>query len=289
MPSLVLSGILLGTGGLTGTLLHRAAGLSPVAVAAYRLTVGGVLIVLFLVLAGRRLPRGTAAWSRITLVGLLTAGYQACFFGSVALTSVSLATLVTIGTAPVLVLAAEWSLRWRPVDRRMAAAMCLALTGLVLLVGRPGHAGPVAAGVGLALASAVGFAAVTLVGSRPVPGLSALDTIGFAFTVGGLALLPVAGSTVGLGFRPGPTALVLLLALGTGPTAFAYTLYFRGLRAAGAGTGAVLVLLEPLTGAVLAALVLGDRLGTTGTVGGLVLGVAVALAATRPVTPVAAR
>ena len=101
MPSLVLSGILLGTGGLTGTLLHRAAGLSPVAVAAYRLAVGGVLIVLFLVFAGRRLPRSAAAWSRITLVGLLTAAYQACFFGSVALTSVSLATLVTIALVGV--------------------------------------------------------------------------------------------------------------------------------------------------------------------------------------------
>jgi drug/metabolite transporter, DME family len=287
MPSLVLSGILLGTGGLTGTLLHRAAGLSPVAVAAYRLAVGGVLIVLFLVLAGRRLPSSAAAWSRITLVGLLTAAYQACFFGSVALTSVSLATLVTIGTAPVLVLAAEWSFGWRRVDHRMAAAVGLALAGLVFLVGLPKQGA--AAGVGLAVASAAGFATVTLVGSRPVAGLGALDTIGFAFTMGGLALLPVAGSTVGLGFRPSPTAFALLLALGIGPTAVAYTLYFRGLRAAGAGTGAVLVLLEPLTGAVLAALVLGDRLGATGTVGGLMLAAAVAVAATRPVTPAAAR
>ena len=202
-----------------------------------------------------------------------------------ALTSVSLATLVTIGTAPLLVLAAEWSLRWRPLDRRTAATVGLALAGLALLIGLPRAGTGTAAGVGLGLASAVGFATVTLVGSRPVPGLGALDTIGFAFTVGGLVLLPVAGRTAGLGFRPSPTALVLMLALGIGPTAVAYTLYFHGLRAAGAGTGAVLVLLEPLTGAVLAALVLGDRLGVAGTVGGAMLAAAVALAA----KPVAAR
>ena len=42
---LVISGLLWGTGGLTGSLLGRVAGLSPIAVAACRLTTGGVLIV----------------------------------------------------------------------------------------------------------------------------------------------------------------------------------------------------------------------------------------------------
>src|SRR5256885_14703204 len=100
LPFLVLSGILWGTGGLTGTLLRHAPGLSPVAVAAYRLSVGGALIVLFLIVTGRRLPRGRAAWTRIGVIGVLAAGFQASYFGAVALTSVSLATLVTIGGSP---------------------------------------------------------------------------------------------------------------------------------------------------------------------------------------------
>ena len=41
---LVTSGLLWGTGGLTGSLLSRVAGLSAMSVAACRLTVGGVLI-----------------------------------------------------------------------------------------------------------------------------------------------------------------------------------------------------------------------------------------------------
>ena len=49
---------------------------------------------------------------------------------------------------------------------------------------------------------------------------------------------PAAVAAGGLGFRPGPAALGLLIALGTGPTAVAYTLYFRGLRTAAASTGA---------------------------------------------------
>jgi len=64
------------------------------------------------------------------------------------------------------------------------------------------------------------------------------------------------------------------------PTALAYTAYFRGLGAATSpGTGAVLALLEPLTAAVLAAVVLGERLEPAGMVGAALLTVAVLLAA----------
>jgi hypothetical protein len=104
---LVISGLLWGTGGLTGSLLGRVAGLSSIAVAAFRLTAGGVLIVCYLIVARRTWPAGRAAWARITVIGLLAALYQSCYFTAVALTSVPLATLITIGAAPVLVLAAE--------------------------------------------------------------------------------------------------------------------------------------------------------------------------------------
>jgi DME family drug/metabolite transporter len=87
---------------------------------------------------------------------------------------------------------------------------------------------------------------------------------------------------VGLGFHLNATTLCLLFVLGTGPTAVAYTLYFRGLRSIGASTAAVMALLEPLTGALLAALVLRDRLGGPGIAGALLLAAAVILAAKAP-------
>src|SRR6266567_9276065 len=96
---LVISGLLWGTGGLTGSLLGRVAGLSAIAVAAGRLIAGGVLIIAFLAVTGRRWPTGRAAWIRITVIGLLAAFYQSCYFTAVSLTSVPLATLVTIGAA----------------------------------------------------------------------------------------------------------------------------------------------------------------------------------------------
>jgi drug/metabolite transporter (DMT)-like permease len=72
-----------------------------------------------------------------------------------------------------------------------------------------------------------------------MPGLDDLAAAGFGFTVGGLVLMPLAAAVAGIGFQPGTEAIGLLAALGTGPTAVAYTLYFRGLRTAAASTGAL--------------------------------------------------
>src|SRR5580658_525220 len=263
---LVMSGLLWGTGGLTGSLLSRTAGLSSISVAAYRLTVGGVLILAFLRMTGlrmtgRRWPSGRAAWTRIAAIGLLAAFYQSCYFTSVSLTSVPLATLVTIGTAPVIVLGVE-RVTGRGTGRLAMAAAGLALIGLGLLVGLPSGYGETAvlASAGMAVLAAAGFAAITLTASRPVPGLDELTVTGFGFTLGGLILMPLAAAVGGLSFRPGPEAVGLLIALGTGPTAVAYTLYFGGLRKAAASTATLLTLLEPLTGAILAAFILGQRL-----------------------------
>jgi DME family drug/metabolite transporter len=275
---LITSGLLWGTGGLTGSLLSRVAGLPALSVAACRLTAGGVLIVIFLTVTGRRWPVGRAAWSRIAVIGVLAALYQSCYFIAVALTSVALATLVTIGTAPVIVLGVFW-VTGRRVGRLAPVAACLALTGLGLLVGLPSGFSQTAvlASAGMAVLAAAGFAAVTLTGTRPVPGLDDLTVTGFGFALGGLILLPLAAATGGLSFRPGLEAAGLLLALGTGPTAVAYTLYFRGLRRVAATTAALLTLLEPLTGTVLAAFVLGQRLSATGMAGAAIMLAAVAV------------
>jgi DME family drug/metabolite transporter len=282
---LIMSGMLFGTGGLIGRLLSQATGLSPVAVAGYRLAVGGASIMVLLAVTGRRLPRGRAAWARVAVVGVLTAIYQSCYFASVALTSVSQATLVTIGAFPVLVSVIERATGRRQVDRWMLATNGMALAGLGLLVGLPSGgfgAAAMLASVGLAFIAAGGFATVSVVMTRPVPGLDELGTTGLGFTVGGLFLVPLAGVTVGLGFRPSAVTIGLLIALGTAPTAVAYTLYFLGLRSVSASTAAMMTLLEPLTGAMLAAVLLGDRLGTVGIVGAVLLAAAVILAAKAP-------
>jgi DME family drug/metabolite transporter len=274
-----MSGLLWGTGGLTGTVLERVAGLPAVSVAAYRLLVGGSLLAGYLLARGRW-PSGRRAWTRVVVIGLLAAEFQACYFLAVSLTSVSLATLVTIGASPVIVGVAE-AARGRGGGRGTTAVTGLALAGLVLLVGVPGDGFGMTAMLSsgaLALLAAAGFSAVTLISARPVPGLDDLTVTGFGFTAGGAALMALAAAVGRVGFAVDPASAGIVLALGIGPTAVAYTAYFRGLRGAPARTGALLSLLEPLTGTVLAVLLLGNRLGPAAIAGAALLAVAVLLA-----------
>jgi DME family drug/metabolite transporter len=278
---LVLAGTLWGTGGLTGSLLAHKAGLPAAAVAAYRLGTGGLILVVALLLTGRRFPRGRRAWTRIAVLGLLSGAFQASYFASVARVSVSLATLLTIGASPVLVLLAEAIGGRRRIGPRQLTTVALALAGLTLLVGVR-HDGrdltTMLAGAGFALLAAAGFATMTVIGTRPVPGLDDMAATGLGFSLGALALAPLAASA-GLGFAPTPAALGLLVLLGVGPTAIAYAAYFRGLRTAPAGTAALMALLEPLVGTALAVLILGDRLSPAGMTGAALLITALALAA----------
>lgn len=276
---LVIAGLLWGTGGLTGTLLGRAAGLPPLSVAALRLLGGGALIIAFRIIPGRRWPAGRAAWTRVAVTGLLAATFQGAYFSAVALTSVSMATLVTIGATPVIVLGAELALGRRRAGWPVAARTMLALGGLGLLVGLPaGGYGTltVLGSAGMALVASAGFATLTVVGSVPVQGLDDETVTGLGFAAGGLLLLPLAAAA-GLEFRPTLAALGWLAVLAAGPTAMAYTLYFRGLRGAPASTAALLSLLEPLTATLLSVLFLGNRLSTAGLAGAALLGTAVAL------------
>ncbi len=271
---LVLAGVLWGTGGLFGRMLGDATGLSSLAVATYRLAVGGLLLVGYLLVRGVPLPMSRAAWARIAAIGALAALFQAAYFTAVSFTSVSVATLVTIGSSPVLVLIA----RPRDAGRRGLIAVGLALCGLVLLVGVPADGGFVLAGAACALVAAAGFTVMSLVGARPVPGLDAMSTTGLGFTLGGALLAPLAAATSGLTFAPTPAAVGLLLAFGLVPTAVAYTCYFRGLRSATAGVGVLMALLEPVTSAVMSAVLLGERLGASGIAGGVLLCAALVLA-----------
>ena len=287
--ALVGAGILWGTGGVTGRALTDRAHLSGIAVGAYRLGLGGLLLVVVLLLTGGRPPGARIAWQRIASVALLTAIYQGAFFSAVALSSVSIATLVAIGSSPVWVLVYEACAQRRWPPRTAGLVVLVALVGLALLVGLPAdrsHLGRLLGGAALAALSGATFAAFTLLGRRPLVAVDQRTVTGFGFLFGGVILAIVAASTTGLGFTPSTTTLGLLAFLAVVPTAIAYGLFFRGLRSVTAANATVIALLEPLTGTVLAIALLGDRLSPAGVVGGVLLGLSIVASIRTSVPPV---
>ncbi|WP_019136681.1 EamA family transporter [Cellulomonas massiliensis] len=272
-----LAGVLWGTGGLAGAGLIDATGASATAVACYRLLGGGLLLALLVVgtpggLA--RVPRTRAAGTRVVTTALLIAAFEAAYFAGVARAGVALATVVTLGAAPVMVAAASAVRARRAPDRTTATALVLALLGLVALVGTSGSgaSGPrPTLGVALSLVAAAAFGALTAVQTRPVPGLEPVALIGAGFTLGGLLLVPAALVDGGLVLPHDTAGWGLLLYLAAVPTAAAYAAYFTGLRTVPATTATLLALLEPLTAAVGAVVVRHERLGPVALAGGALM------------------
>nr|WP_063779265.1 DMT family transporter [Kibdelosporangium sp. MJ126-NF4] len=273
---LIVAGVLWGTGGLTGALLQDLAGLHPLAVAAYRLLIGGTIATVALVGQIRRLKLTKAVIRRLLAAGGLLAIFQASYFGGVAMTSVSLATLVTIGSSPVL-LAVFTAIRARRLpSARTSLCIVAALAGLALLAGTPStrDTGSTVLGILMCLTAASGFATFTVINRRPVlpPG----PTISLGLLLGGLFLLPIA-LPLGMTLPMQPNVLLTVTFLGIVPTAVAYGLYLAALRGVNAVAAALAAVLEPLTATVLSVLFFDESLGTTGLIGALMLGVALVI------------
>ena len=268
-----------GTSGISGDVVARRTGLDPLDIAEHRMVIGAAALVAVHLARHRRMPEGGAGRlrGRLVAVGAALALYQCGYFAAVATAGVGLATLVSLGLAPLLVAVGSAVLGHGRPDRATGLALGVALAGLVLLVGvsAGGDDGDaVLLGALLAGGAAIAYAGVVLL-SAGVPEGVPTTTVGF--TAGAVLLTPVA-LAAGLDLTADPLALVLLLYLGLVPTALAYGLFFAGVRAVPAAVASIGTLLEPLTATALAALLLGERLAPTALAGGaLMLGAVTAL------------
>lgn len=284
-----LAGVLWGTGGLTLQVISDRSPLSFVTISGYRMLIAAAVLVLAVVLLRRgaelvallRASPGVAC-----LVGVGTGAYQALYFGAVVEVGVTVATVVSLGLAPVLLTAAEAVRHRRHPGGRRLLVLAAALAGLVLVSGAAGGAatGPRPwLGVALAVASGTTYAATTALG-RPLSQRTdplALTTV--ATTAGALALVPAALVVGGPLTTDDPVALGALGYLGVMTMALAYGLLYAGLRTTTSTAAVIASLLEPVTAAIVAALLLDERVGVIGVVGIVLVLAAVAGAGREPV------
>lgn len=282
--ALVVAGVSWGFSGTLGTLLNRTSALPLLTVAGYRIAVGGVLILTVILLTRQiRLPHHRGGWTRVLVIAACSAVYQLGFFAAIGHIGVALATLVAIGSAPIMVLVVDAALGRQLVTGRLLLTIAVALVGLVLLVGAPPAGIDVPSlvrGALLALLAGAGFAGISLVGSRPEPDFHHSTGTALSFLIGGTIVLAFAATQGPILFAPTPQSILLAIALGLVPTAIAYLAYLRGLRSHSSTTGVLVSLLEPITATTLAATVLGERLTLPALAGAALLLGAVALTAT---------
>lgn len=283
------AGVLWGTGGLVVTVLHERDGFGAMVASSWRMALAALALVAFAALTGHLRPVVATLRTRpalAVLVGCGTALYQGLYFVSVLLVGVSVATVVSLGLAPVL--AGFWehaTARTRPSPREVGV-LAAALAGLVLIsaTAAEGSSAPGNApgwGVVLAVAAGATFAATTVAGHHLAQHVDPLALTTAATAVGALVLLPFLGMAAAAGepvLTTDPTSLVLLGYLGVATMALAYGLLYAGLRTTSGSAATVATLVEPLSAALLAVLLLGERLAWPALLGGaLILAAVIAL------------
>jgi len=262
-----------GVGGFVAAILFKSSGLGPVTVSFWRFVGGAVLLGALRPFLG---GPWRAGFRRVLLTGAGFAIYQTAYYAAIPYAGLAVATVVTLGTGPILIALGSWLFLRERLGLAGALLILLSLVGLILLVRPSGHAVSVV-GVGLSLLSATGYAAVTLLSRASHNKDDPLDAALGGFAVGGVLVLPVAlsdGLLPTTGHWPSTTAMLAFLA--TFPTALAYVAFFTGLRGISATTASMVALVEPVAAAALGVAILHERLTLPAYAGGILLLLAVA-------------
>lgn len=281
--------------GTTGTAATFAPAVSPLAIGAVAMGLGGLLQSLY---AARhiRIQSGSLfeRWRLVSLGAVAVAVYPLAFYSSMHLSGVAVGTVVSIGSAPVAAALIERFADRKPLSRQWILGALLGVGGAVLL-SLAGHAsaGPglgadpwtSTAGILLGLLAGTTYALYSWAAHRLTgQGLTARAAMGAVFGVGGLLLMPVLALT-------GAPLLESWRSVGVGaymaavPMFAGYLLFGWGLARVGASTATSISLLETVVAAVLAVLVVGERLPALGWLGAAVVLASLFILTPRPKRP----
>jgi DME family drug/metabolite transporter len=270
------------TVGVASTLLPDGVTLSPFHLGFARLAIAAPLLVLFSTLVlGRALWAIPArAWPWLAAVGVLAACYQLFLFVSLEQLGVARTALLTVCLPPVLVAGASALATQQRPSAWTGGALLMALGGLILVGGgsRAHHPVPGAAplrGLTAGILAAITFASLSGLARMLATRVHPLQAVSFGFVVGAVLLAPLvvlsgpAEPALALGVKTTLLQLVLVLVyLGTVPTALAYICYFYGMQLSRTATsGIAATLIEPAVAVLLAAGLLGEQLSPTAWLG----------------------
>ncbi|WP_210418972.1 DMT family transporter [Pseudarthrobacter sp. NIBRBAC000502770] len=287
--------------GTTGTAATFAPGVSPLAIGAVAMGLGGLLQALF---AARHIAAQAGSllgrWRLATLGAVAVAVYPLAFYSSMHLSGVAVGTVVSIGSAPVAAALIERFADRKRLGRQWILGALLGVGGAALLsfAGHtpagpaPAAAAPAAAeaaadwsptaGILLGLLAGTTYALYSWTAHRlAATGVTSRAAMGSIFGLGGLLLMPVLAVTGGPLLESwGNVSVGAYMAVV--PMFAGYLLFGWGLARVGASTATGISLLETAVAAVLAVLVVGERLPAPGWLGAAVVLASLFILAPRP-------
>ena len=247
--------------GTTGTTQQLGVpDISPLAVGAARLLCGSLFLFLFAYI--QRGSRGSyrAPHRDLFICGLGVAIYQLTFFSAVHITGIAISTVTALGSVPTFsAIVAYFLLGERP-QRSWYLGTSVTVLGIILVGTANGVDSFKPLGLLLAAIAGLGFAVFNVISRRSLSrgaqdiwltatsfGIAALFTSPFLFAQNPEWILTQDGG-------------LSVLWLGLVPTAIGYFLFTFGLKRVDSSTAATVVLAEPATATILAALIIGESL-----------------------------
>ncbi|MFF2620256.1 EamA family transporter [Oerskovia jenensis] len=202
--------------------------------------------------------RPPRAWAGIVLYGVAMAAMNVLFYNAVA--HLPLGFAVTLEFLGPLAVAACGVAR-----RRELALPALALLGVLLISGPGGEADLV--GILFGLGAAVAFGAYTLLAGRVGQDTGGLDGLALSVAVGAVLLLPFSATAAP---RVEAQGWGLLAASGVLGVALAFSLDFLAVRLSSTRVVGTLFAMDPVMGAIVGALALGQSI-TAAAITGILL------------------
>ncbi len=271
----MLASVLWGTGNVFAKSLYAVAETNAFSVAFLRMgiSIPALLLVCWLSLGQRMWVFRAQDLPLMLGTGTLVALYQVSFYASLPRIAVSIATVLALCSAPVIVAVLSLLItRERPTKPTLLALLC-ALLGTVLLVNlQADDIQTDLLGAGLALLAGFLYALNILVsrslGARAQAHPLQTALVGFAF---GAVILFVIALNAGLVLTYPVTGWLRLAYLGLVPTAIGYGIYYWGMRTTTAAAASIATLLEPLTSALIAVIWLNEPLSPQALIGAALL------------------
>jgi len=270
--SVLIAAILWGT---TGTAATFAPAVSAAAIGAVAMGIGGLLQAL---IALKSITKNTQhlreQWRCLLLGAVAVAIYPLAFYGSMRLAGVTIGTVVSIGSAPLLSALIEYRMDKSPLTLRWLTGAVLGVIGMALLciAESSGQTQSTASsdaliGVGLGLLAGLTYALYSWSARRLMQrGIPSKAAMGATFGLGGILLMPVllaTGAPLLASMENAAVGAYMALV----PMFLGYVCFGYGLARVQASTATAITLFEPVIAAVLAVIIVGERLPVLGWTG----------------------
>jgi DME family drug/metabolite transporter len=259
----VAAGICFGTTGTTQALGQD--GISSLSIGSARLLVGALFLFLYVKLSkivAAPIPKA-AMW--LSALGILS--YQLTFFSAVKQTGVAIGTVTALGSVPALTGLLDFLIYKVKPGRKWFIATVITTCGIVALGTANGVSDFDLSGFVLAIIAGGSFGLLAVSSKRALStGVDSTYLMFKVFSLAAILSIPVLIFN-GTSWLVTTGGAAMIIWLGLIPTALAYILYAKGLKGIAPGVASTLILAEPATATILAAVVLNESINLQGWAG----------------------